>query len=66
MNRRLLIDILIVCVTSILGTLLIHAQIVGATGLQKYLLPRVLPLFEICSVKMQHIVGGIVFHKHIF
>ena len=35
LNGQLLIDILIVCVTSVLGTLFILAQIVGATGLQK-------------------------------
>ena len=34
-NGRLLINILIVCITNTLGTLLIYAQIVGATGLQK-------------------------------
>ena len=44
-NRRLLIDILIVCVTSILGTLLIYAQTVGATGFQKYLLTKVFFLY---------------------
>ena len=38
------------CVTSIFGTLLIHAQIVGVTGLQKKVLTLVLPLFEIYSV----------------
>ena len=55
---------MIVCVTSKLGTLLIHAQIVGATGLPEHVLTKVLPLFEIFSFK--RIVGGIVFHKYIF
>ena len=57
-NRRLLIDILIVCVTSMLGTLLIHARIIGTTGLRKYWLTSVLPLFEICSVYMQTYCWG--------
>ena len=50
-NGQLLIDILIVCITSIFGTLLIHAQIVDATGLLKIILDLCFAFFfEICSV----------------
>ena len=44
-NRGLLIYILIICFTSILGILVIHAQIVGSTGFQNYLLTKVFFLF---------------------
>ena len=67
MNHGLFIDIWIVCVTNILGTILIYTQIVGATGFQKYLLTKVFPLYEICSLfRCKRNVGAIVFHKHIF
>ena len=61
-NGRLLIDILIVCITSILGTLLIHAQIVDATGLLKIILDLGFAFIFRCK----GIVGGIVFQKTIF
>ena len=66
MNRQLVIDILIVCIMSILGIILIRAQIVGATGLQKYFLVRFCLYLRYVLFRCKHKVGGIVFHKHIF
>ena len=52
--------------TSMLGTLFICAQIVGATGFQKYLLTNVSPLSEIMFCLDGSVYLGHTVIKHIF